>query len=236
MSSMTAEQVLRKDMPEYRSWMAARNRCFNPKATDYHNYGGRGISMCSRWNDFDAFVTDVGKRPSRKHSLDRIDNDGNYEPGNCRWATHIEQQRNKRTCRMVEAFGETKTVVDWCNDGRCSVCYSALVYRIYSGWDAEVAITSPSKSRQPAPKHAISKNSPHARRGRGSVMVQAFGESKSVVEWSMDSRCKAGIAALYRRIHAGVSPETAITTPTIPHGKRNKAMTYAVLAAAKEGA
>ena len=82
--------------PEYRIWAAMLRRCGNPSQKDYKNYGGRGIRVCSRWKSFSNFFADMGKRPSAKHSIDRIDNDGNYEPGNCHWATRSEQQINKR--------------------------------------------------------------------------------------------------------------------------------------------
>lgn len=82
--------------PEYRSWRSMLQRCMNVSSNRYMNYGGRGISVCDRWMDFANFFSDMGSRPSLDYSLDRIDNDGNYEPGNCRWATRSEQQRNKR--------------------------------------------------------------------------------------------------------------------------------------------
>lgn len=82
--------------PLYVTWRSMRERCMNPNATGYANYGGRGIRICSRWDDFALFAVDVGEKPSPEHTLDRIDNDGGYEPGNVRWATPAEQQRNRR--------------------------------------------------------------------------------------------------------------------------------------------
>lgn len=83
-----------KTTPEYRSWTAMLHRCTNSKHMSYHRYGGRGIMVCERWKEFANFLADMGLRPMGK-SLDRINNDGNYEPGNCRWATPKEQQANR---------------------------------------------------------------------------------------------------------------------------------------------
>lgn len=83
--------------PEYRAWDNARERCRNPNNRKFPIYGARGISVCERWaNSFDNFIADMGRKPSPSHSLDRIDNNGNYEPGNCRWATGEQQNRNRR--------------------------------------------------------------------------------------------------------------------------------------------
>lgn len=79
------------------------NRCRNPKSAAYANYGGRGIRVCKRWYDFPNFLADMGRRPAANLSLDRIDNDGNYEPANCRWATRAQQQANKRVGRVSKS-------------------------------------------------------------------------------------------------------------------------------------
>lgn len=81
--------------PTNRSWSGARNRCNNPNNKDYAHYGARGIKMCERWNSFDNFLSDMGEKP-KGLSLDRINNEGNYEPGNCRWATYSQQNSNQR--------------------------------------------------------------------------------------------------------------------------------------------
>lgn len=81
---------------EYMAWKGMRNRCNNPNYHSFHRYGGRGIKACGEWDDFNNFINDMGVAPSKKHQLDRIDNDGNYEPSNCRWVTPKENSNNRK--------------------------------------------------------------------------------------------------------------------------------------------
>jgi len=96
---------------EYRVWGQIKSRCFVPSCKNYKNYGGRGITMCKEWADsFQSFIDYMGTSPSKEHSIDRIDNEGNYEPGNVRWATIKEQSYNKRSTVRVTYKGETNTL------------------------------------------------------------------------------------------------------------------------------
>jgi hypothetical protein len=90
------------ESPEYRSWVEMRRRCSNPNFIGYAHYGGRGITVCRRWDDFAAFLADMGTKPSPAHSIDRINPDGHYEPGNCRWTTPKEQANNRRPRQKVD--------------------------------------------------------------------------------------------------------------------------------------
>lgn len=126
---------------EYNSWRAMRERCNNKKYRAYHRYGGRGIKVCDEWSDFSNFLHDMGKKPTREHELDRVDNDGNYEPSNCRWATKIEQRNNMSSNNRVEIDGITKTVSQWCK--HYGIGISVPYNRIRYGWGMIDAITMP---------------------------------------------------------------------------------------------
>lgn len=135
--------------PEYRSWQAMIARCENPANKQYARYGGRGIAVCDRWrHDFAAFLADVGPRPSLAHSIDRYpNNDGNYEPGNCRWATQLEQQNNRSTNRLVEIDGTRRTASEW---SRISgISDSTICNRLDLGWLPRAAVFAPLANRPP---------------------------------------------------------------------------------------
>lgn len=128
--------------PTYYSWRAMLKRCNNEKHVAYKNYGGRGITVCHRWQDsFVSFLTDMGERPSLQFSIDRIDSDGNYEPGNCRWATSDSQSRNRRNNVRLTLNGVTMTAAEWAR--KVGICQTSLQKRLKKGWPVEEALTRP---------------------------------------------------------------------------------------------
>jgi len=130
--------------PEYKSWSGIIQRCCNPKSPAYNRYGGRGIKVCPEWRDsFQKFLKHVGCRPTPTHSIDRIDNNGNYEPGNVRWATIKEQAQNKRTNQKVTYNGETLCVSEWSR--RLGIGGKVIGNRLNKGWSAKDALTTPVK-------------------------------------------------------------------------------------------
>lgn len=132
----------RSRTPEHRIWTGILTRCRNANVSYFKNYGGRGIKICDRWaSSFEAFFADVGPRPSPSHSIDRIDVNGNYEPGNVRWATPLEQANNRRVTRTVTAAGETLSMVAWAKRLGCDP--STIYQRIASGWSEDRAVITP---------------------------------------------------------------------------------------------
>lgn len=131
--------------PEHIAWQRMKQRCYDPHDKRYARYGGRGIRVCAEWrDDFLAFLRAIGPRPTPKHSLDRINNDGDYAPENCRWATAAEQARNRggdRANVWLTHAGVTLCVVDWAR--RTGLTRQQIENRLRKGWTAERALTEP---------------------------------------------------------------------------------------------
>lgn len=181
--------------PLFDTWRKIKQRCLNPKDKQYKNYGARGIKICDEWlHDFWLFCLDVGVKPTNKHTLDRINNDGNYEPGNVRWATIKEQNNNKRTCVFFEHNGEKLNIKQWAK--KLNIDDSTLYSRIFfRKWTFDRAITEPIK--KPIKINSINFN----------------GESKTVSEWAkINGICKK---AIYERIKRGWPPEMAVSVGRI---------------------
>lgn len=133
----------RSKRPEYKSWQHMMRRCDQPKYKYHH---GRGIMVCEHWRSFENFLADVGPRPSPKHTIDRINNDGNYEPGNVRWATAAEQNLNQRNTLWVEHEGERIKLFDLLE--RLGIKKSVVYSRLNIGWSLEKALTEPVRHKK----------------------------------------------------------------------------------------
>jgi len=182
----------------YRVWGSMLRRCNDSSIDSYKNYGGRGIRVCEAWSDFVAFHDWAFASGYREGLfIDRIDNDGNYEPSNCRWVTRRESQNNTRATIFATAFGVTKTALDWANDERCVVGHKTLVARLKSGIEHHEAITRPVKETQP-----------------DLDTLTAFGVTKTVREWLADPRCVVGDDVLRSRVlRLGWSHEKSLSFP-----------------------
>ena len=132
----------------YRIWLAMRNRCNNPKTDRYQDYGGRGIRICSEWDDylnFEKWALTNGY--SENLSIDRLDNDGDYEPSNCRWATNLEQANNSRQCNFINYQGRTFNVTQWAKvKGLTRACLNNRI-NVY-GWSIEEAMETPMRKNK----------------------------------------------------------------------------------------
>jgi hypothetical protein len=126
---------------EYGIWSAMKRRCYNTHCQDYPSYGGRGIKVCEAWLKFENFYADMGPRPSSAHSIDRLDNNGDYEPGNCRWSTPIAQARNTRRNVRLTFNGKTQTISEWAYE--LGFSQRTLQTRLKRGWPIEAALTTP---------------------------------------------------------------------------------------------
>jgi hypothetical protein len=137
LNSSRYKHGLSKKHPLYQTWEGMKSRCRNMSS-----YGGKGISVCERWDtSFEAFLSDMGDKPSSDHSIDRIDNSKGYSPDNCRWATNADQSRNKSTNRIIEFRGVTKPLVDWAHE--IGINYGTLKTRLNKGMPVSDAFSKP---------------------------------------------------------------------------------------------
>jgi hypothetical protein len=135
---------------EYSVWNAMIQRCHTPTDTGYRWYGARGITVCNEWRGpggYERFFAELGRRPSPMHRLERKKNDVGYQPGNCKWATHAEQSRNRRSNVQITLGGETKCLTDWVA-GIGAASYRLVSARIKKGWDPERALFTPPHRRK----------------------------------------------------------------------------------------
>lgn len=138
-SRANGEYVGGRRSPEMTAFVSARNRCENPNESKYYNYGGRGIEF--RFDSFEEFLAEVGRRPSPDHSLDRINNDRHYEIGNVRWATTLQQARNKRTNKIIQVGEASHCVSEWLEIS--GISSSCVLYRRRQGWCDGCAVSLP---------------------------------------------------------------------------------------------
>lgn len=132
------------------TWQSMKARCYNPDEPHYGIYGGRGVKICKEWlESFESFLRDMGERPNGK-TIDRIDTNGNYEPGNCRWATSFEQAQNRRDTIWIEFEGERKTLLGWAAKVRLPA--HLIGWRIKKGWSARAALFTPVRPKRPSVK------------------------------------------------------------------------------------
>lgn len=126
--------------PTYKSWQSMRTRCLNKNSEKYPSYGGRGIGICQEWNSFEVFLADMGVRPDG-FSIDRIDNNKGYSPDNCRWATALAQENNKRINIVLTFDGRSQTVSEWARE--MGMGYQTLRKRLNFGWSVERSVSEP---------------------------------------------------------------------------------------------
>ena len=197
-----------KDRPasrEYTSYVQAKGRCQNCKDDAYHNYGGRGIEF--RFESFEQFLAELGLKPSPKHSIDRIDVNGHYEPGNVRWATHSEQQLNKRCNPRLTVGTETLTTVEW--GRKQGLARNTVRERVKRGWCSICAATVIERG-----------TCEHIKRKRRSParMITFRGKTQHIAAWTRELNLTRGVIA--HRLNIGWTVEQALTTPVGPQGRK----------------
>lgn len=135
----------------YARWKSMMQRCHDPKADNFKHYGGAGVTVCERWHDFASFLTDMGECPSKAMTLDRQENAKGYEPGNCRWATRAEQNRNRPNHAVtITHGGVTHSVTEWARE--IGISANTLSMRLRLGWSVEKALTTPKQAGRFQPR------------------------------------------------------------------------------------
>jgi hypothetical protein len=190
--------------PEYTTWQSMNQRCYNPNRRGYHRYGGRGIKVAERWrgdSGYRSFLADMGRKPSPEYSLHRKDNDGDYTPENCCWATSAEQARNRCDSRMPTFNGKTMCMKDWAKE--IGVKYWVLEKRLNRlHWPLEKAL----RMRLVPRKH------------RHAKLLRFKGETKSITEWAR--KLNFNEASLRDRLNSGWSIREALTV--VPRKMRSQ--------------
>ena len=177
----------------YHSWQGMIGRCEYPHHPDYRNYGGRGISVCPRWRkSFKDFMADMGPRPTKRHTIERIDTNGNYEPANCRWATQKEQQNNRRNNRLLTLNGETLTMAQWAE--RIGITIYALYQRLERG---KMRIEEALQPRD--------------------LFVEYTGERLTITDWA--TRLGIKRSTIVKRLKRGWTVEKTLTAPVRDWGR-----------------
>jgi hypothetical protein len=176
----------------FNRWYMMIRRCHDPQGPGYVQYGHRGINVCDEWKkDFFAFAAWAkSQQPFDGWTLDRINGNKGYSPGNCRLTDMRTQQRNRRNNVFMVALSERKTLAEWAEDARCVVSEKVLRNRFAAGWEPEAALLTAPRKASP---------------------IKAFGVNQKASEWAKQNACPVGAGTVLRRIRAGALPETAVT-------------------------
>ena len=245
---MTSERNLTHGMtktPEYSTWISMKTRCYNKKFHAYKHYGGRGITVCDRWlKSFDNFYEDMGPKPTPEHSIDRIDNNKGYSPGNCKWVTINEQANNRRNNHNITLDCTTKTISQWGDE--IGINSSVISLRLRRGWDSEKALTTPIKKERLitfnnktltinewSKETGIDVKNLYNRLKLGwpieKVLTQPVrkeryitfnGKTQTLTEWAKEIGINVG--TLDFRLRCGWTPEKALTTQVRKHKQKEK--------------
>lgn len=229
----------RRSAPEYYVWAAIVQRCYNPNNPRFADYGGRGVTMCQEWRDsYEAFLRDMGRRPTPKHTIERRHNDVGYTPENTIWATMHAQSRNKRSNHRLTFQGKTQCIRDWSLE--TGLRYGTILNRIRDGWTVEETLTAPSRLPQTytfqgttltlaewAARYNMSLTTLNGRLKKGWTIEDSLltpvrtsvpygyltynGETLSIADWAR--RLHVQPVRIYSRIERGWTAEQALTLP-----------------------